>query len=241
MSKVALVTGGVRRLGRYISYFLAEEGYDLGIIYNSSSAEELNKTTSFLESKGIKFKLYKCDLRNLGALKQVIDEAGEEFGKIDVLINNAGVIKKVDFEDITPELFDDTLNINVRASLFSTQYCIKYLEKSEKPLVINIASLGGLMNWKGYIPYGTSKAAEIKVTQMLAKTLAPKIRVNAIAPGTIIIEGEETGTPAKAPVDKIPLKAYGSPKDIVEAVRYLINAEYVTGQVIAVEGGRLIS
>jgi NAD(P)-dependent dehydrogenase (short-subunit alcohol dehydrogenase family) len=157
------------------------------------------------------------------------------------LINNAGVIKKINFEDITPQIFDDTIKVNVRASLFSVQFSLKYLEKSEKPIVINIASLGGLMNWVGYIPYGISKAAEIKLTKMLAKTLAPKIRVNAIAPGTIIIEGEEEGTPSKAPADKIPLKSYGSPKDIVEAIRYLINAEYVTGQVISVEGGRLIS
>ena len=240
MTKVALVTGGVRRLGRYISYFLAEEGYNLAILYNSSSKEEIDRTSEYLASKAIKFKLYQCDLRNLEVLKQVIDSAGNEFGKIDLLINNAGVIKKIDLENITPQIFDDTISINLRASLFSVKYCLEFLKKSEKPLVINIASLGGLMNWVGYIPYGTSKAAEIKLTQMLAKSLAPKIRVNAIAPGTIIVEGEEEKTPQKASVETIPLKSYGRPEDIIEAIRYLINAEYVTGQVIAVEGGRLI-
>jgi pteridine reductase len=240
VSKVALVTGGVRRLGRYISYFLADEGYDLAIIYNTSSKDEIDKTSSFLGSKNVRFKLYQCDIRNLGNLKHVIDEAGKEFGKIDLLVNNAGVIQKIAFEEITPQQFDDTMNINVRASLFTVQYSLEYLKRSSNPLVINIASLGGVMNWNGYIPYGTSKAAEIKLTQMLAKTLAPKIRVNAIAPGTIVIEGEEKNTPEKTSIDKIPLKSYGKPEDIIEAVRYLINAKYVTGQVISVEGGRIL-
>ncbi len=104
-----------------------------------------------------------------------------------------------------------------------------------------MASLGGLQNWANYIPYGLSKAGIIKLTYLLAKRLAPKIRVNAIAPGTIIIDDEEAGTPEKTPMSKIPLQKYGNPSDIIEAVKYLLNAKYVTGQVIAVDGGRLIN
>lgn len=138
-------------------------------------------------------------------------------------------------------MFDKFLDINLKAALFTSRFSLKYLNKSKEPLIINIASLGGLQNWVNYIPYGVSKAGIIKLTYLLAKRLAPKIRVNAIAPGTIIIKDEEAGTPDKTPVKKIPLEKYGSPDDIIEAVKYLISAKYVTGQVIAVDGGRLVN
>jgi pteridine reductase len=241
LSKVALVTGGVRRLGRYISYFLADEGYSLAIIFSSSSKTELSETIRRLETKSIKCKFYKCDLKNLNATKRVIQKIGKDFKKIDLLVNNSGIIKNIDFKDITPSLFDDTINVNLRSMMFTSQYSLPYLLKSSNPQIINFASLGGLLNWVNYIPYGISKAGVIKLTYLLAKRLAPKVRVNAIAPGTIIIEGEEKGTPAKAPLNKIPLKKYGKPDDIISAINYLINAEYVTGQIITVDGGRLLS
>jgi NAD(P)-dependent dehydrogenase (short-subunit alcohol dehydrogenase family) len=241
LNKVALVTGGVRRLGRYISYFLAEESYDLAIIYNSSSLKELKKTTDCLNKRNIMFRFYKCDLRDLNQLKKNIYKIGREFKKIDLLINNAGIIQKVEFKDISQKLFDDTININLRAALFTSKYCLKYLVKAEKPSIINIASLGGLQNWGNYFPYSISKTAVIKLTYLLAKKLAPQIRVNAIAPGTIIIEGEEKDTPEKTLLERIPLKRYGKPLDIIEAIRFLINDEYITGQVIVVDGGRMLN
>ena len=143
--------------------------------------------------------------------------------------------------EITEQLFDKFIDVNLKAALFTSQFSVKYLNKSKAPLIINIASLGGLQNWPDYIPYGVSKAGIIKLTYLLAKRLAPKIRVNAIAPGTIIIKDEEAGTPEKTPVKRIPLASYGGPEDIVEAVKYLLSAHYVTGQVIAVDGGRLIN
>ena len=213
----------------------------MAVIYNSTSKEELSKTTEFLKSQNILYKFYKCDIRNLDSLKNTIDKVGKDFGKIDLLINNAGIIRKIDFTKITEKIFDDFISVNLKSALFAVQYSMKYLEKSKSPSIINIASLGGLQNWAAYMPYGISKAGIIKLTYLLAKRLAPKIRVNAIAPGTIIIKDEEAGTPEKTPMEKIPLKKYGNPDDIVEAVKYLINAPYVTGQVIAVEGGRLLN
>ncbi|MCI0716750.1 MAG: SDR family oxidoreductase [Chlorobi bacterium] len=239
--KAALVTGGVRRLGRQISYFLASEGYNLALIYNSSPKDDLKKTSDYLKSRKIKFKFYKCDLRNAAQIKNTINKIGKDFKKLDILVNNAGVINKVGFEEITPLLFDNTVAVNLRAPLFITQHSLKYLRKSPNPLIINITSLGGLQNWSGFIPYSLSKTGLVKLTYLLARKLAPKIRVNAIAPGTIIIKGEEKGTPGKIDVKKIPLKRYGSPKDIIEAVRFLINCKYLTGHVIAVDGGRLLN
>ena len=241
MAKVAVVTGGVRRLGRYISYFLADEGYDLALIYNSSTSKDIKETTERLKSRNVRFKMYKCDLRNVTSIKNTVKRIGNDFKKIDILVNNSGVIKRIDFVGITPELFDNTIAVNLKAPFFITQHSLKYLNKSKSPLIINMASLGGMQNWSTHMPYSISKTALIKLTYLLAKRLAPKIRVNAISPGTIIVEGEEAGTPQKIKVDKIPLKKYGSPKDIIEAVKFIINCDYLTGHVIPIDGGRLVN
>ena len=241
MNKVALITGGVRRLGRQISLYLASKGYDLALIYNSSTAAEIKRTSSLLNAFGIKYKLYKCDLKNTRQIKKTIAKIGSDFKKIDVLVNNAGVIKKIDFLDITEVLFDNTISVNLKAPLFVSQFAVKYMQRSKAPVIINIASLGGLQNWSGFIPYSLSKTGAVKLTYLLARRLAPKIRVNAIAPGTIIIPGEEKGTPAKTDVTKIPLKKYGSPADIISAVEFIIECSYLTGHVIPVDGGRLLN
>lgn len=241
MNKVALITGGVRRLGRQISLYLASKGYDLAIIYNSSSPAEIKRTSALLNAFGIKYKLYKCDLKNIKLLKNTINTIGKDFKKIDVLVNNSGVIKKIDLFDITEQLFDDTIAVNLKAPLFVSQFAVKYLNRSKAPVIINIASLGGMQNWSGFIPYSLSKTGAVKLTYLLARRLAPKIRVNAIAPGTIIIPGEEHRTPKKINVSKIPMKKYGSSADIINAVEFIIECSYLTGHVIPVDGGRLLN
>jgi pteridine reductase len=240
-NKVALITGGVRRLGRQISLYLASKGYDLAIIYNSSSPAEIKRTSALLKAFGIKYKLYKCDLKNIKLLKKTIDTIGRDFKKIDVLVNNSGVIKKIDLFDITEKLFDDTIAVNLKAPLFVSQFAVKYMQRSKAPVIINIASLGGLQNWSGFIPYSLSKTGAVKLTYLLARRLAPKIRVNAIAPGTIIIPGEEQGTPKKIDTAKIPLKKYGTSADIINAVEFILECSYLTGHVIPVDGGRLLN
>lgn len=241
LTKNAIVTGGIRRLGRHISYFLADEGYNLALIYNNSSKREIEKTAGVLSGKNIRYKFYKCDITDTGKTKTVIDKIGKDFKSIDLLLNNSGMITKVDFEKITPKLFDETIALNLKSQLFISQFSLKYLKKSASPLIINIASLGGLQNWSSFMPYSISKTGVVKLTYLLARKLAPKIRVNAIAPGTIIIKGEEKGTPRKIDFKKIPLKKYGSPEDITEAVKFILNCKYLTGVVIPVDGGRLLN
>lgn len=236
----ALITGGVRRLGRYISYYLADRGYNLAIIYNSSSQNELKTTAGFLESKNIEYNFYKCDVSNLGSLKLTIEKINSDFKCIDLLINNAGIIKKIDFEKISEKIYDDILNTNLKAQLFTVQYSLKMLRKSSDASIINIASLGGLKNWVDFFPYCISKAGVIKLTYLLAKKLAPDIRVNAIAPGTIIIKNEESDFIDHVKMESLPLKKYGEPADITLAVGYLIESKYVTGQLLTVDGGRMV-
>lgn len=241
MNKIALVTGGIRRLGRQIALYFASQNYDLALIYNSSSSAEINRTKKLLNAFDIKYKFYKCNLKNVTAIKKTVNKIGSDFKKIDVIVNNSGVIKKVDLTDINETLFDDTIAVNLKAPLFVTQTAIKYLLRAKSPIIINIASLGGLQNWSSYIPYSLSKTGLIKLTYLLARKLAPKIRVNVIAPGKIVVLGEETGTPEKISIDKIPLKRYGTPSDIISAVEFILNCNYLTGHVIPVDGGRLLN
>jgi NAD(P)-dependent dehydrogenase (short-subunit alcohol dehydrogenase family) len=241
LNKSAFITGGAKRLGRQIAIFLASEGYDLAIIYNSATRDELKLTAKSLDKFPVKYKFYKCDLRKVRSIQKTVSKAGRDFRKFDVLVNNSGVIKKIEFAKITPELFDNTIAVNLRAPLFVSQYLNKYLQKSKEPQIINMASLGGLQNWSAFIPYSVSKTAVIKLTYLLARALAPKVRVNAIAPGTIVISDEKAGTPGVVAVDKIPLKKYGTPEDIIEAVRFIIKDKYLTGHVIPIDGGRLLT
>lgn len=240
MRRVAVVTGGARRLGRQISYALAEDGFDLAIIYNSSPKEELEKAAKHFEELKARFRFYKCDIRRISEVEKAAVKIGRDFGKVDLLVNNAGVIKRIKFSEITERIFDDTLAVNLKAGMFITQTILPYLQKSDNPSIINISSLGGIKNWTEYFPYCISKAGMIKLTYLLARELAPKVRVNAIAPGTIVVEGEETDAVSKASLANIPLQKYGSSKNITDTVKYLLNCEYITGQVIVVDGGRTV-
>ncbi len=228
-------------MGRQIAYYLADEGYKLALIYHSSTLNEIKKTKTELNKRKCEYKLYKCDLRDLEKLKSTIQKIGREFKQIDLVVNNAGIIKKSELENISEEDFDDAIDINLRSQLFTSIYCLKYLQKSSDSVIINIASLGGLQNWTGYIPYCISKSGVIKLTQLLAKKLSPGIRVNAIAPGTIIIKDEKAGTPFIPDRNKIPLRKYGKPEDVIEAIRFILTNKYITGQVISVDGGRSIN
>jgi NAD(P)-dependent dehydrogenase (short-subunit alcohol dehydrogenase family) len=241
LNKTAVITGGIRRLGRQITYFLADSGYDLAIIYNSSSNKELLTTARYLSTTNIEFKFYKCDLKDISQIKKTAAEILKDFKKVDVLVNNSGTIKKIDFVDITPELFDDTFAVNLRAPLFLTQALLKGLNKAKAPVVINLASLGGLQNWTAFMPYSLSKTGMVKLTYLMARRLAPKIRVNAIAPGTIEIAGEKAGTPDMIAMEKIPLKKYGTSKDITSAVKFILECDYLTGHIIPVDGGRMLN
>lgn len=230
----------MRRLGRYISYHLAENGYDLAIIYNKSSLQEIRKTQNYLQNLNIKLKFYKCDLTNLSKLKDVTGQIGKDFKKIDLLVNNAGVIEKIKFENIKEKNFDLLIDTNLKAPFFTAQYFIPYLKKSESPVIINIASLGGIQNWKGFIPYSISKNGLIKLTKLLAKELAPEIRVNAIAPGTIEIQDEKAVIKDRISKEKILLKKYGNPDDIITGIDFILKCSYLTGEIITIDGGRTL-
>lgn len=167
-------------------------------------------------------------------------QAVNHFGRLDLLVNNAAIFpppKK--FIDISDELWNNVISTNLTGQFYCARAAGKIMgQRGGK--IINFASLGGLQVWQDYIAYNVAKAGVIMLTKALSKALAPKVTVNAIAPGTILIPGEESGNVRHVEEIKIPLKRYGSAKDIIGALLYLAHADYVTGQILVVDGGRAV-
>jgi len=239
--KVALITGSGRRLGRQIAIALAEAGFDIVINYNQSRDEAV-KTLAKVKQMGREAIMIKADITKSAQVRRMVEKAIEKFGQIDVLVNNAAIFPKpVKFWEISDELWDYVIDTNLKGQFLCSREVVKFMLERRKGKIINIASLGGLQVWTEHIAYNVAKAGLIMLTKAMAKALAPYINVNAIAPGTIIIPGEESGEIKHIPEHKIPLKRYGKPSDITELVVFLATrGDYITGQVIFVDGGRSI-
>jgi pteridine reductase len=233
---VALVTGGARRLGKQIALALAGAGYDVIISYNSSAAGA-RTVLGELRRHSAAAKAIKADLAQVAEIRRLFKTVGRSFKELDLLVNNAGVFSTVRFDRLTETEWDRVHALNVKAAAFCSQEAVKLMRRGGA--IINIASLGGIQAWAGHPAYSASKAGLLMLTRVLAKALAPGIRVNAIAPGVIDMPGERGGARPEFTPDRIPLKKYGSARDITSAVIFLArDARYVTGQVIVVDGGR---
>lgn len=242
--KKALVTGGARRLGKHICLGLAEIGFDVAFTYNSTPSSVLSKTLNDLSKFDVSVIPIKCNSTNVAEIRDALRIVKKSFGKLDVLVNNAAIFRKVDFFDITEKVFDEFINTNLRSVLFFSQYAAKLmLSNKESPTrIINISSMGAYENWTGFIPYSVSKAGVVKLTELMAKKLAPSIIVNSIAPGTIIIGDDKNENVNLADEKKYPMKRFGNTEDIVSLVKYLsANNEFITGQTFKVDGGKSLS
>ncbi len=235
---MALVTGAGKRLGRAVALRLAAEGSDVAVHYGKSESEA-QEVVREIEKMGRRAAAFSVDLRDVKAVRESVGKVAARFGGLDILINSAANFLETRFSRTTEENWDASLDTNLKAPFFCTQAAAPHLEKSGKGVVINFADIGGLLGWKEFLPHSVSKAGVIMMTRVLAKELAPRVRVNAIAPGTITM----TGDPAFWEEDFIkraPLQRTGRPDDIADAVMYLATAEFVTGQVLVVDGGRTL-
>ncbi len=237
---VALVTGAGRRLGRQIALALANNGFDVVVNYSHSRKEALSVVKN-IQTLGQRSIAIQADISKRTRVNAMVTKVIASFGRIDVLVNNAAVFATGSLESTTEELWDKSLDINLKGAFLCAQAVSKYMIKQKEGRIINIASIGGIQAWKEHLPYNVSKAGVIMLTRVLAKNLAPHITVNAIAPGTIIMEGEEDATISHVSTKIVPLGRYGNPDDITSTVLFLVkHASYITGQVIAVDGGRTI-
>jgi pteridine reductase len=235
--RVALVTGAGRRLGRAVALRLAEEGGDVVVHYRSSQPEA-QETVRQIEKLGRRATAVGADLGQVSEIKRVFDEAGKQFGRLDILVNSAANFLPASMVSTTEEIWDSSLDTNLRAPFFCAQAAAPWLRRTEG-VIINFADTGGLRGWTGYIPHSISKAGVIMLTKVLAKALAPEVRVNAIAPGTITMEGDPPEWEAE--FSKLaPLGRSGKPSEITDSVLFLVQSKFITGQVLVVDGGRAL-
>jgi NAD(P)-dependent dehydrogenase (short-subunit alcohol dehydrogenase family) len=240
MNRVAIVTGSVRRLGRDIALRLAELNFDVVLNYFNSGDEDAKMTAEEIRAKGVDVLCIKADLQKVSEIRRMFAETEKKFGRLDVLVNNAAIFERMDFFDVTEEKFDEFISMNLKNAFFCSQEAAKIMLKNgEKPCsIINIASLGAIENWQTVMPYSLAKAGIVKLTKLLAKRLAPDILVNAVAPGTVWIEGDENRTAANEDAEKYPMKRFGKSDDINSMIEYLTNKnKWTTGNVFVVDGG----
>lgn len=238
--KVALVTGASRGIGKACALELAKAGYDIVINY-AGNEEAANKTVSEIKDLGQNAVAKKFDVSNKEAVDAAIAEIMEEFGRIDVLVNNAGITRDNLFMRMKEEEWLSVINTNLNSAYFVTNPVSKIMIKQRSGAIVNMASVSGVYGNAGQANYSAAKAGMIGFTKSLAKELASRnIRVNAVAPGFIQTDMTKD-LPVDKIVEKIPLKTLGKPEDIAKTVKFLaVDANYITGQVIGVDGGLVI-
>ncbi len=233
----AVVTGAGRRVGRALALALGAEKMNVAVHYNSA-AEEADETVSLIEKAGGKGKAFRADLSKPESPAQLIRDVVKETGPLNVLINSAAVMKRQPFGSVTPKDWDETFTLNLRAPFFLAQAAAA--EMPDGGAIVNIADLAAFETWPSYIPHSISKAGIVKMTEGLARVLAPAIRVNAIAPGAVLLPDDWSDKTGERLSDTTPLHRLGDPQDVVDAMLYLLRADYVTGETIVVDGGRRI-
>jgi 3-oxoacyl-[acyl-carrier protein] reductase/pteridine reductase len=232
--KTVLVTGAAKRIGRAIAIALAERGASVAITYLASQPEA-EKTVRTLATHDVDALAIRCDLRDPESIQETMSSVIEEFGQLDLLVNNAGIFESEPLEDISVEQWDAMFATNTRAPFLMAKAAHPYL-KAAKGRILNIGSLGGLHPWATHAHYCTSKAALHMLSKTMAKAWAPEISVNCIAPG-MIVQGE-VGEAYEHFAHKTPMQRNGTAHDVAAAAIFFATApHFITGQLLAVDGG----
>jgi pteridine reductase len=236
--RVALVTGAGKRLGRAVALRLAAEGAEVAVHYGKSELEA-RAVVGQIEAMGRRAAAFSTELTDVPAIQKLANDVAGHFERLDILINSAANFLETKFGATTEATWDASLDTNLKAPFFCAQAAAPYLAASGEGVIINFADIGGLMGWREFLPHSISKTGIVLMTRVLAKELAPKVRVNAIAPGTITMPGDPPEWEADF-IRQAPLKKSGRPDDVADAVMYLIGAGFVTGHVLVLDGGRTL-
>ncbi len=237
--KVALVTGAAKRIGRSVALRLGSEGADVIVNYRSSRMEA-DEAVAQISATGRRAMAFQADVAKRADVIAMFAAIEREFGRLDILVNNAGMFFPGKFDELTEEQWDTILDSNLKSQFLCSQTAAPMLRRSGQGRIINFASLGGLLAWPAYTHYCVSKAGVIMLTRCLARALAPEITVNAVAPGTISFPGDAPEI-AEDFIRRTPLRRTGGPEDIDDAVIFLAQSPFITGQVIIVDGGRTLT
>ena len=232
--KTALVTGAAKRIGRSLALALANEGADVAITYRSSEAEA-QATVAAIRESGVRAMAVYCDLGDPACVRRAVEATIGKLGKIDLLVNNAGMFETMPLESIALEQWDAMLNTNTRGPFLMAQAAHAEL-KQRQGRIVNIGSLGGLHPWATHGHYCVSKAAVHMLTKTMAKAWAPEISVNCVAPGMIV--NGEVDPDYEHFAERTPMRRNGTPEDVAAAVLFFATGpRFITGQVLSVDGG----
>jgi NAD(P)-dependent dehydrogenase (short-subunit alcohol dehydrogenase family) len=234
--RVALVTGGARRVGRAFSLALAEAGCDVVVNYHGSAAEAAT-TVADIESGGRRAVAVQADIARTADIARLVSETERAFGRLDILINNASLFERTPFEDITEHDWDRVLGVNLRAPFFLAQAAAPLLRRDGGGVIVNIVDLSALQPWPSFAHHAVSKAGLLHLTRVLARALAPDVRVNAIAPGTVL---PPENTEGEAGSERRVVERAGDTEDAARALLYLVRSDFVTGENLIVDGGRML-
>lgn len=236
---VAVVTGAAKRVGRVIALALAEQGANVAFTYQTSGqlAQEL---LSQIEQRGVAGLALPLDVTQPDQVQRCMQQVAQHFGRLDILVNNASIWLGAPFLEITPEQWNAELAVNLSGPFFCSQAAAPFMLQQQSGVIINITDLSAFQTWPRFAHHSAAKAGLVALTRVMAAELAPHVRVNAIAPGTVLLP--EDATPAKRQwaVENSLLRRIGTPEDVAQTVIFLLQADFVTGSVYFVDGGRAL-
>ncbi|MEX1183924.1 MAG: SDR family oxidoreductase [Gemmatimonadota bacterium] len=233
--RTALVTGGAHRLGRVLALALADAGADIIINYNTSHDAAL-QTVADIEARGRRAVAIQADVASVSDVRRLVAEAAR-VGRLDVVVNSASVFERRPVSDITEDEWDRVLGVNLKGPFMLSQAAAPLLRADGGGVIINLLDLSAFQTWPAYVHHAVSKAGLLHLTRLLARALAPDIRVNAIAPGTVLPPSDQQ--PEEGSERRV-LRQDGRPEDVAAALLHLVRSDFVTGDVLTVDGGRML-
>jgi pteridine reductase len=235
--RVALVTGAGRRIGQAIAVALGSRGMRVAVHYHGSE-EGARETAGEVAARGGEAATFRADLGEPDAPARLVDDVAAALGALDVLVNSAAVMVRTPVGEVTPGQWDAMFALNLRAPFFAAQAAAAHMRGGGGGAIVNLADLAAYETWPAYVPHGISKAGVVQMTRALARALAPAVRVNAVAPGVVLLPDDWPAEAGERLASTTPLRRLGAPDDVVQAVLYLLEADFVTGETIIVDGGR---
>ncbi len=238
-NQVILITGAAQRVGRVIALHLAEQGAQIAFTYLNDE-EPWQQTLADIEAFGVQAMALPLNVLNPGQPQQVVDKVAEHFGKLDVLVNNASVWLADPFLDISYEKWRTALDVNLTGPFLCAQAAARHMLQQQQAVILNITDLSAYQTWENYAHHSASKAGLVALTRVMAAELAPTIRVNAIAPGTVLLPANASEAKRQWAEENSLLKRIGSPEDVAKTVAFLIEMDFATGAVYFMDGGRAL-
>jgi NAD(P)-dependent dehydrogenase (short-subunit alcohol dehydrogenase family) len=237
--KVALVTGGARRIGRAIALELAAHGASIAVHYRTSHTEA-DTVVADIATNGGKAQTFRANLEHVAEIEQMVTNVLDAFGRIDILVNSASVFAPTPIEKITEHDWDANLDTNLKAPFFLSKFAGAAMRRQGAGKIVNLGDWAGIRPYKDYLPYSVSKSGLIGLTKALAKELAPEVQVNCIALGMVIPPETYTKEEVDRLVSRTLTKQMGTPEDVARAVLFFCETDFATGAVLTLEGGRLL-